>query len=87
VRELSAIVAGDIASNDVHANVAASATDHDKRIAWIDTLSELAKLKPEIVVARHRRPDAPASAAVLPETATTSRTSTASLSREGALPR
>lgn len=66
VPALAAIIAGDIAYNDVHCNIAS--TDHRKRLEWIETLRKLGELRPEIVVADHRRPDAADTAAVVPET-------------------
>ena len=41
---------------------------HDKRQAWIDTLTEVQALAPEIVVAAHRREDAPDDGRVLADT-------------------
>ena len=41
---------------------------HDKRQPWIDTLTEIQALAPEIVVAAHRRDDAPNDARVLADT-------------------
>ena len=42
VPQLRAVVAGDIAYNDVHSHV--GATDHTKPLAWIDTLRGIAAL-------------------------------------------
>lgn len=64
--ELEAVVVGDIAYNDVHC--ALMETDHAKRRKWIETLRELQALDPKIVVAAHRRPDAPNDAHVLSDT-------------------
>lgn len=55
VPSLGAIIVGDIAYNQVHPTLIDS--DHDKRSAWIQTLSDLLDLKPQIVVASHRTPD------------------------------
>ncbi|MEU9063957.1 MBL fold metallo-hydrolase [Streptomyces sp. NPDC048430] len=66
VPSLSAVVVGDIAYNDVHPTLVTS--DHQKRLAWIQTLSQIQDLKPEIVVAAHQRPDAPNGAQVLADT-------------------
>ncbi len=56
VPSLGAIIVGDIAYNQVHPTLIDS--DHDKRLAWIQTLTDLLDLKPQIVVASHRTPDA-----------------------------
>ncbi|MEU1443991.1 MBL fold metallo-hydrolase [Streptomyces mirabilis] len=66
VPSLSAVVVGDIAYNDVHPTLVTS--DHQKRLAWIQTLSQIQDLKPEIVVAAHQRPDAVNNAQVLADT-------------------
>ena len=66
IPELKAVIVGDIAYNDVHPTLIDS--DHDKREAWIDTLAEIQALAPEIVVAAHRREDAPNDARVLADT-------------------
>ena len=66
IPELKAVIVGDIAYNDVHPTLIDS--DHDKRKAWIDTLTEIQALAPEIVVAAHRREDAPNDARVLADT-------------------
>lgn len=55
VPSLGAIIVGDIVYNLVHPTLIDS--DHDKRSAWIQTLSDLLDLKPQIVVASHRTPD------------------------------
>jgi glyoxylase-like metal-dependent hydrolase (beta-lactamase superfamily II) len=65
IPELAAIVAGDIAYNGVHMRL--GNTDHDKRMAWIQTLRELAALQPRIVVAAHRRPEATNAPEILAE--------------------
>jgi len=66
VPELSALIVGDIAYNDVHVNIAS--TDHAKRLAWMDSLRAIGALRPEIVVAGHRRPDAEDTARTIPDT-------------------
>ena len=66
VPELHALIVGDIAYNDVHVNIAS--TDHAKRLAWMDSLRTLEALRPEIVVAGHRRPDAKDTAQTIPDT-------------------
>lgn len=66
VPSLSAVMVGDIAYNDVHPTLVTS--DHEKRLAWIQTLSQIQDLKPETVVAAHRRPEAPDNAQVLADT-------------------
>ncbi|MBT2457268.1 MBL fold metallo-hydrolase [Streptomyces sp. ISL-86] len=66
VPSLSAVMVGDIAYNDVHPTLVTS--DHQKRLAWIQTLSQIQDLKPEIVVAAHQRPEAPDNAQVLADT-------------------
>jgi glyoxylase-like metal-dependent hydrolase (beta-lactamase superfamily II) len=64
--ELAAVIVGDIAYNDVHC--ALMNTDREKRRAWIDTLIEVQAQRPQIVVASHRRADAPNDAQVLWDT-------------------
>jgi glyoxylase-like metal-dependent hydrolase (beta-lactamase superfamily II) len=66
VPELGALIVGDIAYNDVHVNVAS--TDHAKRLAWVDSLRALAGLRPQAVVAAHRRPDAADTAQAIADT-------------------
>lgn len=55
IPSLNALVVGDIAYNEVHPTLIES--DHDKRVAWINTLYDLLELNPQIVVASHRNPD------------------------------
>ncbi|MDX1873245.1 MBL fold metallo-hydrolase [Mycolicibacterium sp. 120266] len=64
--ELAAVVVGDIAYNDVHCALMGS--DRDKRQAWRDTIRHVQDHRPEIVVASHRRADAPNGARVLSDT-------------------
>jgi glyoxylase-like metal-dependent hydrolase (beta-lactamase superfamily II) len=66
VPELSAVIVGDIAYNDVYPTLVGS--DHESRLAWIETLSQIQDLRPDIVVTAHRRPDATDSAHVLADT-------------------
>lgn len=56
VPELSAVVVGDIAYNDVHAALIGSTPETRK--SWITTLRELQSRNPQIVVASHRKADA-----------------------------
>jgi len=65
IPELAAIVVGDIAYDGVHMRL--GDTDRDKRMAWVQTLSELAALQPRIVVAAHRRPEAKNAPEILAE--------------------
>ena len=66
VPDLKAVIVGDIAYNDVHPTLVDS--DHHTRQDWIDTLVGVQALKPEIVVAAHRREDAANDAQVLADT-------------------
>ena len=66
VPDLKAVIVGDIAYNDVHPTLVDS--DHHTRQRWIDTLAGVQALKPEIVVAAHRREDAANDARVLADT-------------------
>ena len=66
VPPLKAVVAGDIAYNDVHVNVAA--TNRAGRQAWIDALQKIAALDPAIVVAGHKRPGSDDGPHILGET-------------------
>jgi hypothetical protein len=54
---LDAVVAGDVAYNGIHPWLAF--TDHDKRLQWIASVEQVEALDPGIVVAGHKRPDAP----------------------------
>lgn len=56
VPELSAVVVGDIAYNDVHAPLFESPPETRK--GWIATLKEIQDLNPQVVVASHRKADA-----------------------------
>jgi hypothetical protein len=53
---LAAVIAGDVAYNGIHQWLLR--TDHDKRMQWIASVEQVEALKPEIVVASHKRPDA-----------------------------
>jgi glyoxylase-like metal-dependent hydrolase (beta-lactamase superfamily II) len=55
VKEASAVVIGDIAYNGVHMHL--GATDHAKRLEWVETIRGVAVLQPEVVVAAHQVPD------------------------------
>lgn len=68
VPSLRAVVAGDIAYNDVHVNVAA--TDRPGRLAWIDALQKIVALDPATVVAGHKRPGTDDGPHILGETIT-----------------
>jgi glyoxylase-like metal-dependent hydrolase (beta-lactamase superfamily II) len=63
---LSAVIVGDIAYNDVHC--ALMGTDRSQRRAWIETIRQVQARRPHIVVASHRRADAPNDARVLSDT-------------------
>jgi glyoxylase-like metal-dependent hydrolase (beta-lactamase superfamily II) len=56
IPSLAAIIAGDVAYNGIHQWLLR--TDHDKRMQWIASVEQVEALKPEIVVASHKRPDA-----------------------------
>jgi glyoxylase-like metal-dependent hydrolase (beta-lactamase superfamily II) len=53
---LDAVIAGDVAYNGIHQWLAD--TDHDKRMQWIISIERVEALRPAIVVAGHKRPDA-----------------------------
>ena len=57
IPDLDAVVAGDVAYNGIHPWLAF--TDHDKRLQWIASVEQVEALDPGIVVAGHKRPDAP----------------------------
>jgi glyoxylase-like metal-dependent hydrolase (beta-lactamase superfamily II) len=56
IPSLNAVIAGDVAYNGIHQWLAQ--TDHKKRLAWIASIEKIEALKPKIVVAGHKRPDA-----------------------------
>jgi len=53
---LDAVIAGDVAYNGIHQFLAF--TDHDKRLQWIASVERIEQLRPRIVVAGHKDPDA-----------------------------
>jgi glyoxylase-like metal-dependent hydrolase (beta-lactamase superfamily II) len=53
---LEVVVSGDVAYNGIHQWLAD--TDHEKRMQWIASVEQIEALKPKIVVAGHKRPDA-----------------------------
>jgi glyoxylase-like metal-dependent hydrolase (beta-lactamase superfamily II) len=57
IPDLNAVIAGDVAYNGIHPWLAF--TDRDKRMRWIASLEQVEALDPRIVVAGHKRPDAP----------------------------
>jgi glyoxylase-like metal-dependent hydrolase (beta-lactamase superfamily II) len=57
IPDLDALVAGDVIYNDVHLWM--SGSDHDQRMAWIETLNQAEQLHPATVIAGHTDPDAP----------------------------
>jgi glyoxylase-like metal-dependent hydrolase (beta-lactamase superfamily II) len=57
VPELSAVVVGDIAYNDVHAALIETTTPETRK-GWIATLKEIQSRNPQVVVASHRKADA-----------------------------
>jgi hypothetical protein len=56
IPSLAAVIAGDVAYNGIHQWLLR--TDHDKRMQWIASVEQVEALKPKIVVASHKRPDA-----------------------------
>ena len=54
---LNAVIAGDVAYNGIHQWLAD--TDHEKRMQWIASVEQVEALDPAVVVASHKRPDAP----------------------------
>ena len=57
VPDLEAVVGGDVCYNQIHVWLAL--TNHDARLAWIDTIGKIEALAPRIVVAGHKAPGAP----------------------------
>ena len=57
IPDLDAVIAGDVAYNGIHPWLAF--TDHDKRMQWIASVEQVEALDPRIVVAGHKRPNAP----------------------------
>jgi hypothetical protein len=56
VPELDALIAGDMIYNDIHFWMVQS--NHEQRIAWIETLDEIERLHPNKIIAGHIDPDA-----------------------------
>jgi glyoxylase-like metal-dependent hydrolase (beta-lactamase superfamily II) len=56
IPSLDAVISGDVAYNGIHQWLAQ--TDHEKRMRWIASVEQIEALKPKIVVAGHKRPDA-----------------------------
>jgi glyoxylase-like metal-dependent hydrolase (beta-lactamase superfamily II) len=56
IPSLDAVISGDVAYNGIHQWLAD--TDHEKRMEWIASVEQIEELKPKIVVAGHKRPDA-----------------------------
>jgi len=57
VPDLDAVVGGDVCYNRIHVWLAL--TNHEARLAWIDTIGKIEALAPRIVVAGHKAPGAP----------------------------
>ena len=57
IPDLDAVIAGDVAYNGIHQWLVQ--TDHEKRMQWIGSVEQIEALEPKIVVAGHKRPDAP----------------------------
>ena len=57
VPDLDAVVGGDVCYNRIHVWLAL--TNHDARLAWIDTIARIEALAPRIIVAGHKAPGAP----------------------------
>jgi len=55
--DLDAVIAGDVAYNGIHQWLAD--TDHEKRMQWIASVEQVEALDPAVVVASHKRRDAP----------------------------
>ena len=54
VPSVGLVVAGDLAYNDVHQYFAESLT-HEKRMEWVAALDKVEALRPEVVIAGHKR--------------------------------
>lgn len=67
VPDLALVVAGDVAYNDTHLHSAETTTA--TREQWARAAERLAELDPVVVVAGHKKPDAPDSPAILAQTA------------------
>jgi len=57
IPDLDAVIACDVAYNGIHQWLAD--TDHEKRMQWIASVEQIEALDPAVVVASHKRPDAP----------------------------
>jgi glyoxylase-like metal-dependent hydrolase (beta-lactamase superfamily II) len=56
IPSMEAVISGDVAYNGIHQWLAQ--TDQKQRMQWIDSVEQIEALKPNIVVAGHKRPDA-----------------------------
>jgi hypothetical protein len=56
IPSLDGVISGDVAYNGIHQWLAQ--TDHEKRMQWIASVEQIEALKPKIVIAGHKRPDA-----------------------------
>jgi glyoxylase-like metal-dependent hydrolase (beta-lactamase superfamily II) len=56
IPDLDVVISGDVAYNGVHQWLAQ--TDHEKRMQWIASVEKIEALRPKIVVAGYKRPDA-----------------------------
>ncbi len=56
IPSLDAVISGDVAYNGIHQWLAF--TDHEQRMQWIASVEQVEALKPKIVVAGHKHPDA-----------------------------
>jgi len=56
IPSLEAVIAGDVAYNGIHQWLAQ--TDDEKRLQWIASVEKIEALNPNIVVARHKNPEA-----------------------------
>jgi glyoxylase-like metal-dependent hydrolase (beta-lactamase superfamily II) len=57
IPDLDAVIAGDVGYNGIHQWL--TDTDHEKRMQWIVSVEQVEALDPAVVVASHKRPDAP----------------------------
>jgi glyoxylase-like metal-dependent hydrolase (beta-lactamase superfamily II) len=57
IPDLDTVLAGDIIYNNIH--VWTYHSDHERRMAWIETIGEVEKLRPKTIIAGHTDPDAP----------------------------
>jgi len=56
IPSLKAVISGDVAYNGIHQWLAQ--TDHEKRMRWIASVEQIEALRPKIVVAGHKHPEA-----------------------------